>query len=773
MKATSLQFTASSSGALLDENLKSALGRVKTGFIGKRLDAVALVPEWEAIRAEGKAVKDHVLEHLDHYLLAYEARVTERGGQVHWAAESEDLAGIVVDICRASGARTVTKGKSMVGEEADLNGALAAAGMEPIETDLGEYIIQLAGEGPSHIIAPAIHKTKEQVSDLFHEHHAKYGLTERLVDRAALVAEARAVLREKFRAADVGITGANFLIAETGQHVLVTNEGNGDLTSNLPRVQIVVVGIEKLVPTLEDASALLRLLARSATGQHFSNYTSLMGGPRAEGDLDGPEEFHVVLVDNHRTDMLEGALREMLRCIRCGACMNHCPVYGSVGGHSYGWVYPGPMGSVITPATIGIENAKDLPHACTLNGRCAEVCPMSIPLPKLLREHRRTTFERELQSPAARRGMAAWAAFAKRPALYRRATRLAMGALHRLGGARGRFSRLPLAGAWTKGRDLPAPQGRSTFMALYAAGERGGPSGPRGGRSPGHGDPSERRAGRRVDRRGGVVKRDPVAELAVGDARPSGAATRRARRRPVATRCSAASVARSGARPPSRTPPTRPRAVRVRLGGSAVHTRPFVGEDLVGRTVRLMEEVLMDVVRLQARDGVPEAVRQWLDDHGQGGAVTLSPALADIAFPDDFGRAVRRGAADGLEATSVTPCLAAIAETGSVVFASGGRDARDAELPAGEPRGGAARGSRSAAHVDDVFPMIRALAGTRGAMPRAVNFVTGPSRTADVEQTLEIGAHGPKRMLVLLLPGEAPDGAPGHESDASPRAGRS
>ena len=479
MKATSLKFSTNASGALLDENLRAALGHVKTGFIGKRLQAVALVPEWEAIRAEARALKNHVLEHLDHYLLAYESKVIERGGHVHWAGSSEDLATTVVGICRDAEARTVTKGKSMVGEEADLNGALEAAGMEPIETDLGEYIIQLAGEGPSHIIAPAIHKTREQVSDLFHAHHGKYGLTERLTDRAALVAEARSVLREKFRGADVGITGANFLVAETGQHVLVTNEGNGDLTSNLPRVQVVVVGIEKVVPRLEDASALLRLLARSATGQHFSNYTSLMGGPRAEGDLDGPEEFHVVLVDNHRTDMLEGALREMLRCIRCGACMNHCPVYGSVGGHSYGWVYPGPMGSVITPAMIGIENARDLPHACTLNGRCAEVCPMSIPLPSLLREHRKTTFERALQSPAARYGMGLWAAFAKRPALYRRASRLAIGALNRLGGRRGRFSRLPLAGAWTKGRELPAPEARSTFMALYAAGERGAPSGPR------------------------------------------------------------------------------------------------------------------------------------------------------------------------------------------------------------------------------------------------------------------------------------------------------
>ena len=473
MKSHSLSFKQNAREALLDDDLKAALSNVKEGFIGKRSAAVALVPEWQLIRDEAKTLKNHVLENLDHYLLAYEASVKRNGGEVHWASSSADANDIIVDICKSVGAKTVTKGKSMVGEEADINGALKAAGLEPIETDLGEYIIQLAKEAPSHIIAPAIHKTKEQVSTLFHEHHAQYGLTEKLIDRTALVNEARTVLREKFRTADVGITGANFLIAETGQHVLVTNEGNGDLTSNLPRVQIVIVGIEKVVPTLEDASCLLRLLARSATGQHFSNYTSLMSGPRRDGDIDGPEQFHIVLVDNHRTEMLGGELREMLRCFRCGACINHCPVYGSVGGHAYGWVYPGPMGSVVTPAMIGIENAPDLPHACTLNGRCAEVCPMSIPLPDLLREHRRQTFIKQLQSGPGRFGLSVWAFFAKRPALYQVVTRLAVACLSRLGRKRGSFTRLPLASQWTAGRDLPAPQGKSTFMQLYKASGHG------------------------------------------------------------------------------------------------------------------------------------------------------------------------------------------------------------------------------------------------------------------------------------------------------------
>ena len=469
MQSQSLSFKTNATKALLDADLKKALGNVKDGFIGKRAAAVALVPEWQQIRNEAKQLKNHVLENLDHYLLAYEAKVQENGGHVHWAATSSDANDIIVDICKSAGAKTVTKGKSMVGEDANLNAAIEKAGMQAIETDLGEYIIQLAKEAPSHIIAPAIHKTKEQVSDLFHEHHGQYGLHDRLDDRTELVNEARSVLREKFRAADVGVTGANFLIAETGHHVLVTNEGNGDLTSNLPRVQIIIVGIEKVVPTMEDASCLLRLLARSATGQHFSNYTSLMSGPARPGDTDGPEEFHVVLVDNHRTEMLAGELKEMLRCFRCGACLNHCPVYGAVGGHAYGWVYPGPMGSVVTPAMIGIENAPDLPHACTLNGRCAEVCPMSIPLPKLLREHRRQTFIKSLQSPSARYGLGLWAMVAKRPKLYQSLTSLGVKVLSRLGKKKGRFKSLPLAGAWTKGRDLPSPQGPSTFMQQYRA----------------------------------------------------------------------------------------------------------------------------------------------------------------------------------------------------------------------------------------------------------------------------------------------------------------
>lgn len=462
-------FKRNASEALKDAPLQDALGNLKVGFIKKRQNAIELVPEWQKIRDEARDMKNHVLENLDHYLLRYEHSVQANGGHVHWAETSEQAGEIIVDICRSADAKTVAKGKSMVGEEAELNRRLEEVGIAPIETDLGEYIIQLADEPPSHIIAPAVHKTKEQVSELFHKHHQQYGLTEKITDRVDLVTEARTVLREKFRNADVGITGANFLIADTGQHVLVTNEGNGDLSSNLPRVHIVIVGIEKVVPTQEDASLLLRLLARSATGQHFSNYTSLMGGPKREADLDGPEEFHVVLVDNKRTELFASELREMLRCFRCGACINHCPVYGAIGGHAYGWVYPGPMGSVITPAMVGLEKTRDLPHACTLNGRCASVCPMSIPLPSLLRKHRRTTFEKQLQTMRSRMALSAWSQVARRPKLYRVLSDAVVKALSIAGRKRGYLSWLPLASAWTKSRDLPIPENRRTFISEYHA----------------------------------------------------------------------------------------------------------------------------------------------------------------------------------------------------------------------------------------------------------------------------------------------------------------
>jgi L-lactate dehydrogenase complex protein LldF len=467
MTAHPLSFDQRVTAGLGDEGLQTSLTALKGSFVAARGRAVLALPEFEALRDDGKAIKDHTLANLDAYLETYEAAVVERGGHVHWARDAAEARDIVRAICRQAGARTVTKGKSMVSEEIELNAALEADGMEVVETDAGEYILQLGREMPSHIVMPTVHKTTEQIADLFQKHHAAHGFPDRTLDAAELIGQVRSVLREKYFKADVGITGANFLVAETGSNIIVTNEGNGDLTSTLARVHIVTTGIEKVVPTLEDLSVMLRLLARSALGSEITSYTTLSTGPRRPGDLDGPEAYHVVLIDNGRTNMLPGHFREMLRCIRCGACMNHCPVYMSVGGHAYGSVYPGPMGAVLTPMIFGHEAAGELPHACTLNGRCQSVCPVKIPLPDLLRRLRHEQWEQKLVSGTVRFGISAWAWVAQRPRLYRTTTSIAMRMLGWLGRGKGAFRWLPLASGWTDGRDMPAPQG-PTFSELWA-----------------------------------------------------------------------------------------------------------------------------------------------------------------------------------------------------------------------------------------------------------------------------------------------------------------
>ena len=468
MKPSSRSFSANARAALQDQVLQQALGKARSGFVDKRRAAVQALPEFDRLKQAGREIKEHSLAHLDLYLERFEAQVQAQGGQVHWARDGAEARRILVELCRQAEARRITKGKSMVGEEIGLNQALEEAGLEVIETDLGEYILQLAEEPPSHIIAPAVHKSREQIAALFHEHHRKYGLQAPLETIPAIVDEARQVLRDAFLGADLGITGANFLVAETGSAIIVTNEGNGDLTASLPRTHIVLASIEKVVPTLEDATVLLRLLGRSATGQELTSYTTLFTGPRRDGDGAGPEHFHVVLLDNGRSEMLGGELRDMLRCIRCGACLNHCPVYSAVGGHAYGWVYPGPMGSVLTPQFIGLEQAGDLPNASTLCGRCEEVCPMSIPLPELLRRQRVRQHRAKLGHKRARWALALWAALARRPRLYQALTRPAAWLLARLAGRKGRLRRLPLLGGWTSMRDLPAPQGR-TFQQQWQA----------------------------------------------------------------------------------------------------------------------------------------------------------------------------------------------------------------------------------------------------------------------------------------------------------------
>lgn len=463
---TSPAFRENARAALADQQLQKALGNVRTNVVARRAAAAQRLPEFEALRDQARDIRNHVLAHLDAYLEIYERNVIAAGGHVHWARTAEEACRIIVDIARARGARSVVKGKSMVSEEIGLNAALERAGLATVETDLGEYIIQLRGETPSHIIMPAVHLNREDVEAEFRRAHTHLPKERNLEAPESLLAEARAELRAKFLAADVGVTGANFLVAETGSSIIVTNEGNGDLSQILPKTHIVVASIEKIAPTLEDAAALMRVLGRSATGQDMSVYTTISTGPRRADDADGPQEYHVVLVDNGRSNMLGTSFQDMLRCIRCGACMNHCPVYHAVGGHAYGWVYPGPMGAVLTPSLIGVDKGGHLPNASTFCGRCESVCPVRIPLPKLMRHWREREFERHLAPATVRGGLRMWAFFARRPALYRFATSLAIRALAFLGRDKGRFASLPFAGGWTQHRDLPAPQGK-TFQSQW------------------------------------------------------------------------------------------------------------------------------------------------------------------------------------------------------------------------------------------------------------------------------------------------------------------
>ncbi len=465
MQLQAMHFKPNASRALANERLQGVLKRFGRGFVERRATARLAygVQAFEELRDAAAAIRDRALADLDAWLARFEAEAARRGTQVLWAEDMDEARRLVLEICARHGVKKAVKSKSMVSEEAGLNDALAANGVAPVETDLGEYIIQLAGEPPSHIIAPAIHKDKAEVAELFVKHHHR----PRLDDIEELTREAREMLREHFLSADLGISGGNFLVAETGSVAIVTNEGNGRMVTTVPRVHVAVTGIEKVIPTLEDLSTLNRVLPRSATGQEISNYFSILTGPRRAGDLDGPEHMYVVIVDGGRSGLIGGELREMLRCIRCGACMNHCPVYQTVGGHAYGWVYPGPMGSVLTPSYNGLENALDLPHASTLCGACQVSCPVKIPLPELLRTLREQQTERGLRPWSERLGLRLWAWFALRPRWYAWATRIGARALKIMGGQKGRLSWLPIGSGWTIGRDMPAPQGK-TFRDLYA-----------------------------------------------------------------------------------------------------------------------------------------------------------------------------------------------------------------------------------------------------------------------------------------------------------------
>ncbi len=463
----SVEFDSKIHATLADANLQLAIYTATGRLKDKRIEAVSAdaLPDYQELRTQANALKKHTIENLDHYLEEFERNVTARGGKVVYCKDGTEVADFVLGLARERRAHLIVKSKSMTTEELDLNERLEHNGLESVETDLGEYIVQLAHERPYHIVAPALHKTRYDVAELF---------TKRLHVPNEIVIEkqtaiARAVLREKFLAADIGISGANFLVADSGAVVIVENEGNARLTTSAPRVHIAVAGIEKVIPRAQDLATFLKLLARSATGQLLSVYTSFLSGPRRPGEVDGPDEFYVVLLDNGRTRLLsDRGKRQSLYCIRCGACLNTCPVYRKIGGHSFPWVYSGPIGAIITPQFMGVSHEPALPFASSLCGACAEVCPVKIDIPKVLlalRSEVKKTEAREKQNRIEKFAFRAFAWLMTHPRLYEWAGRIAGTVAPYADDAWIRSLPATLnfgpIKAWTSQRDLPPPPSKS------------------------------------------------------------------------------------------------------------------------------------------------------------------------------------------------------------------------------------------------------------------------------------------------------------------------
>jgi L-lactate dehydrogenase complex protein LldF len=450
-----LAFRTRVDDALKEVQLRAALSRATSQLDSRRLLALATLDDADAARDRARAARLKAIANLDTYLERFESQLVANGATVHWAQTPDEANSIIADIARATSTRVAVKSKSMVSEETHLNDALESNGVEVIETDLGEYIVQLRNDRPSHIIAPIVHLTRQDVGRVMSE-RLSVPYTD---DARELASIARARLRQEFLRADMGISGANFGVVETGTICLVTNEGNGRMVTTLPRVHVALMGIEKLVETMDELDSCLKVLARSATGQKITVYTTLVRGPRGRGDADGPDALHVVLLDNGRSRIRAGDTAEILACIRCGACLNACPVYRTIGGHAYGDTYPGPVGAIVTPGLRGLYPWSGLAHASSLCGACRDVCPVRLDIPRMLLSVRGQSESSQPRSLKVAMRLFAW--LAARPRTYR----LATGTVRRLLAARGRngwIRRLPgLAAGWTSTRDLRAPAVRS------------------------------------------------------------------------------------------------------------------------------------------------------------------------------------------------------------------------------------------------------------------------------------------------------------------------
>ncbi|MEK6571438.1 MAG: LutB/LldF family L-lactate oxidation iron-sulfur protein [Bacteroidota bacterium] len=460
MHITSKEFKSKAAEKSQDIAARQRFGAATHHAVEARNRVVREVLNWEALRETAHGIKEYSIGHLADLLQEFERNATANGVMVYWAENEEHACNYILDLARRNNASLIVKSKSMVTEEIQLSHVLEKEGIETVETDLGEFIVQLAGEAPSHITTPAIHKSREDIGRLFSD---RLGV-QFSSDPAQLTSVARDFLREKFLKAQIGISGGNFAIAETGDIIIVENEGNARLTTTVPRIHVAVIGIEKVIPCLEDLPTFLAILARSGTGQKITSYVSLIRSPKRPGEIDGPEEVHVVLLDNGRSEILaDPKMREVLYCIRCGACLNVCPVYQTVGGHTYGSVYPGPIGSVFTPMMASLEESKDLPYASSLCGRCSEICPVKIDIHHLLLWLRRKSVDERLSNPLERLMIQVWCMIMKSAALYQFTSRIGR-LLQPVLPKKNSSLRVP---PWSKSRDFPrlAPK---TFRDLWS-----------------------------------------------------------------------------------------------------------------------------------------------------------------------------------------------------------------------------------------------------------------------------------------------------------------
>lgn len=456
-----------------DQFMRGAVASAQERLRTRKIESTVELGDWEEWRSHGEEIRQHVLDNLDYYLHELSENVAKRGGHVFFAKTAEEANAYIQDVAQRKNARKIVKSKSMVTEEISMNEALEAVGCEVIETDLGEYILQVDDhDPPSHIVAPALHKNKQQITDVFREKLA-YQKTDKPEE---LALHAREMLRKEFLTADIGITGCNFAVAESGSISLVTNEGNARLVTALPKTQITVMGMERLVPTYEELDVLVSLLTRSAVGQKLTSYVTTLTGPREEGDVDGPEEFHLVIIDNGRSKILGTEFQSVLQCIRCAACINVCPVYRHIGGHSYGSIYPGPIGAVLTPLLDGYDDHKELPYASTLCAACTEACPVKIPLHELLHKHRQKIVEKEGRAPISEKlAMKAFGLGAASPLMYKVGSKLAPSALNPFT-VDDSISKGPgPLKSWTAIREFPAPD-KKRFRDWFDERDKGGKS---------------------------------------------------------------------------------------------------------------------------------------------------------------------------------------------------------------------------------------------------------------------------------------------------------